>query len=80
MIYRFKDEISSVKMDYIIFFRQNEVEIDTSAYVRVWIKHHCSNTFNIRNQIIDWENIDNQMISVKCQEYCDKIQKLRVFA
>jgi hypothetical protein len=80
MIYRFLDNISCVEMDYIIFFKQNELEIDVMAKVRPTVMHSEINIFNIIDGEIKWRNVNNQMISVACQEYCNKIQKLRAFA
>lgn len=66
-------------MDYIIFFDREYIEVNIFAQIRTNVTHDESKYFDIVDGKINWENVDSQMISESCQEYCNRIQKIRVF-
>lgn len=84
MIYhRFLDIIGLIKIDYILFFNSDYVEIDcwswTNNFPGSKPLYNKVYAFNIINNEIDWTDINKEIVSEKCQEHCDKIQKLRAF-
>jgi len=75
--YRFFDIIGSIKIDYLLFFHLDFIEIDCWSYIET--SNIKMIAFNIVNNKIDWTDLNKEIVSEKCQEYCNKIQKLRVF-
>lgn len=80
MVYRFTDLVGTISLDYILFFSKDCLEIDIRATTNLGRTWDLFKTYQIVNKEIDWNDVDPKLISSKCQEFCNKTQRLRAFS
>lgn len=78
LAFRFNEVVDKVNIDYIIFLHGNFIEIDALAiFDNMTIPTTYS--FPINDSIIGLNQIHNNIISIKCRTYCQKLVSLGIF-
>lgn len=72
--YRFNENCT----DYIIFLYQDMIEVDVVVKSNL-VETQTYYYFTIINKTIKWYQIPDEIISIKCQAFCQKLVNLVAF-